>query len=119
MGMRRNIKLIYEPGQSDELHPIYFYTHWGGETMPQKLQNALIRGKERWNDESYLARIIFSELINEEKMDLVGYGIAPYEMDQNYPTIVVNLSRNTVDEIPFTEFIEMDVEHYKEKNEEN
>ena len=119
MGMRRNIKLIYEPGQSDELRPIYFYAHWGGETMPKKLQNALIRGKERWNDESYLARIIFSELINEEKMDLQGYGIAPYEMDENYPTIVVNLPDNTVDEIPFTEFIEMDVEHYNEKNEED
>ena len=123
MGKRRNVKLEYgtntiETNESIHPHAIYFYTHWDALHMPQKLQNALIRGKERWNDESYLARIIFSDLIKGEEMDITGYGIAPYEMDPNYPTIIVNLTNNTVDNIPFDEFIQMDIEHYRENNEE-
>ena len=123
MGMRRNIKLEYgtntiETNESIHPHSIYFYTHWDALNMPQKLQSALIRGKARWNDESYLARIIFSDLIKGEEMDLLGYGIATYEMDQNYPTIAVNLPSNMVDNIPFHKFIEMNVEHYNENIEE-
>lgn len=61
MGNRGNIKVQYQEGQ-----PIYFYTHWSGSTINSIVRKALKRGQDRWEDESYLARIIFSELIKDE-----------------------------------------------------
>ena len=71
----------------------------------EKLKQALIRSKERWHDESYLARIIFSEIIKEDINGLLNYGIAPYEMDMNFQTLVINMDKLTVDNIVFEEFI--------------
>lgn len=109
MGARRNIKLEYrkvdENGVKD--FPIYFYTHWGAEELPETLKNALKRGFERWDDESYLARIIFSEMIKDDVLELTGYGIAPYPIDdKQYPTITVNLEHQTVDDVPFHKYVE-------------
>ena len=84
---------------------IYFYTHWGAEGLEDCLCAALIRGRDRWDDPSYLARIIFSEMIQDEVMGNTGYGIAPYECDPEYPTIVVDLEKRTVNEQSFEEFI--------------
>ncbi len=100
--MRSNIAIKYGDGNK-----IYFYSHWDGADMKEILKNALIRGKERWNDEAYLARIIFSEMIKDNILDLTGYGIAPYEMDKNYETIVVDIKNKTITpkETSFAEFI--------------
>jgi hypothetical protein len=65
----------------------------------------LKRGRERWNDPPYLARIIFSEMIHDDVDGLTGYGIAPYAMDDEFPTIEVDLDNCTVDGVPFAEFI--------------
>ena len=96
MGDRINLKLEYSSGQ-----PIYFYSHWMGDSMPRVLAKALNRGKERWDDDSYLARIIFSELVREDIDGLTGYGIAPYETDPQNPTIVVNLKAHTVNDLSY------------------
>ena len=100
MGARRNIKIIYQEGDR-----IYFYTHWDAEELEDILKNALIRGKDRWDDEGYLARIIFSEMIKEDIEGTTGYGISPYECDPQYETIVVNLNENTVNGKSFEDFI--------------
>ena len=100
MGARRNVKLIYKE------NVIYFYTHWGAEELETDIKNALIRGKNRWDDESYLARIIFSEMIKDEVMGETGFGISPYEIDPDYKTIEINFNENTVDGIPFNEVVE-------------
>lgn len=106
MGMRQNIKIDYQKEQDEKPKSIYFYTHWDGNgPLKKKLKNALIRGKERWFDESYLARIIFSEIIREDIDGLTNYGIAPYETDPEYPTIIIDMEKLTVDDIPFEEFI--------------
>jgi hypothetical protein len=112
MGMRRNIKLVYKElipvfnnFGSHKRSEIYFYTHWGAEGLEDTLRAALIRGKERWDDESYLARIIFSEMVREDVDGTTGYGIAPYERDDEFPTITVDMLKKSVDGVPFETFI--------------
>ena len=103
MGMRRNIELDYGPKRALG-GKIYFYTHWGAEGLEDCLRAALIRGRARWDDPPYLARTIFSEMIQDEVQALTGYGIAPYAMDPEYPTIKVDLRKRTVNGKSFTEF---------------
>ena len=91
MGDRANICMEYETGEK-----IYFYAHWQGSQLPEILQNALKRGKDRWGDESYLARIIFSEMIKDTILEETGYGISPYITDNGHPIIVVNCKRQMV-----------------------
>jgi len=93
MGDRGNIKLNF----GENFSPTYFYTHWEGSELPEILRDALIRGRDRWNDEPYLARIIFSEMIQNEVMSKTGYGISPYMCDNERPILVVNLTEGTVE----------------------
>lgn len=105
MGMRQNIELNYDEGK-----PIYIYSHWsGGEDinnspLAKKLRTALAR-KERYDDHSYLARIIVSEVLKEDIDGETGYGIAPYPIDEEFPTIKVDFSRKTVNDIPYEKWI--------------
>lgn len=55
---------------------VVLYTHWNGTELPAVLRSALKRGRERWTDDSYLARIIFAEMIKEDLMGVRGYGIS-------------------------------------------
>lgn len=106
MGMRQNIRIDYQKEQDEKPKNIFIYSHWDGDgPLKEKLKQALIRGKERWFDESYLARIIFSEIIREDINGLTSYGLAPYEVDHNYPTIIIDMDKLTVDNLPFEEFI--------------
>lgn len=91
MGDRANIKMVYEDD-----NVIFFYTHWSGSELPEILQSALIRGKGRWSDEPYLARIIFSEMIQNEVMSETGYGISPYLCDNEHPIICVSCESQLV-----------------------
>lgn len=101
MGNRGNISLKYKNGEK-----IYFYSHWGGdnESLSTIVRDALIRGKDRWGDESYLARIIFSEMIKEEVEKSTGYGIAPYQIDAG-GFVEIDLGQQTVNNIPFEMFV--------------
>jgi hypothetical protein len=107
MGDRANIKMVYDKGQE-----IYFYTHWDGSVLLYTLKAAMIRGKDRWSDPGYLARIIFSEMIQFSVLEETGYGIAPYVCDNNHPIISVNSHTKTitvegVGEWTFDEFIKL------------
>ena len=100
MGDRGNIVFKYTDGNK-----IYFYSHWGGSDLKETLRQALIRGKERWEDESYLARIVFCEMVKDDIEDLTGYGIAPYEVDNEHPLVTVDTKLQTVNGIPFEDYI--------------
>lgn len=92
MGDRANIELVY----SDDSR-IFLYTHWQGSELPEILRNALIRGRNRWGDDSYLARIIFSEMIKDEVLEETDYGLSPFSAgDAEHDVIVVNLPNQTV-----------------------
>jgi hypothetical protein len=91
MGDRGNIVLDYGKKQR-----IYLYTHWQGARLFQILRAALARGRSRWKDAPYLARIIFSELIRDEVLELTGYGLTPYLTDNEHDVLVVDLVREQV-----------------------
>lgn len=92
MGARAQVKIV----SSDDA-PVYLYTHWGSYNLPQVLASALDRGRGRWTDSEYLARIIFSEMIKDEVMGETGFGIGTSaHFDLDYPPIEVNLSAQTV-----------------------
>jgi hypothetical protein len=59
---------------------IHFYTHWRGYELPLILSDALKRGKSRWNDESYLARVIFCEMVGSDD-SVLGFGISTAYQD--------------------------------------
>ena len=101
MGDRGNIAIKYQEGQK-----IYFYSHWGGSELAQTLKRALEHGRSRWDDESYLARIIFSEMIKDEIDGTTGYGIAPFEIEKGSPLFTVDTKEKTVNDVPFDQFID-------------
>lgn len=109
MGDRRNIELRY----GDSYEPVYLYTHWDGTDLPLVLANALDspEGRGRWDDPSYLARIIFSHMTKDADPE-TGYGIAPYVVDENWPNIIVDLEGKTVDGVSYETYIKYNKEKY-------
>jgi len=101
MGNRGNIKV----GE------VYLYTHWEGSDLKEILKQALIRGKERWDDEAYLTRIIFCEMIKNNVMESTGYGISTYICDNEHPILEVDCNKQEIriqsedKNISFKEFI--------------
>lgn len=95
MGDRANIAIKQEV-KSDEPVYIYFYTHWTGSELPVILQSALKRGRSRWGDDSYLNRIIFSEMIQDSVLDETGYGISTSLGDNGHEIIYVDHEAMTV-----------------------
>lgn len=90
MGDRANIVLR----QRDQ--HIYLYSHWGGSELPETLRQGLIRGQSRWDDETYLGRILFAEMTKGDENGTTGYGIGVYPSDNEYAYLVVNAKDGTV-----------------------
>ncbi len=88
MGNRANVQIKYNEGSD-----IFFYSHWDGTGLNQIVKKALIRGKSRWNNESYLARIIFSEMIKGAILEETGYGISPWECEEGAPKVIVDMKK--------------------------
>lgn len=91
MGDRANVKVV-ETGGGE----IYLYTHWSGTELPEILAEALNRGRGRWTDETYLARIIFSEMVKDDIEGETGFGISTYRTDYEYDDLVVDVNTQTV-----------------------
>ena len=111
MGMRQTVQLTYGDGKV-----VAVYSHWDGDNdcnhspLAQKVRTALER-RERWGDDGYLARIIISEIIRDGLDDEAGYGIYP-DNDRGaseYPTIEVELSKQTVNGMTFEQFIRLGI----------
>ncbi len=90
MGDRANV-VVDVDGQA----PIYLYTHWSGSELPAILQSALARGV-RWNDEAYLTRVIFCEMIKGSERDETGFGISTSAPDNSYAYLRVSPDHQTV-----------------------
>lgn len=93
MGDRGNV-LIREEGGGE----IYFYSHWTGSDLPIVVARALERGRSRWDDESYLSRIIFSQMISDggALADTTGFGISTEVTDGEAQIVVVDMKAQTV-----------------------
>lgn len=92
MGTRSNIRLTYS-----DRNKVVFYQHWDGDTLSDVLKAALKRGKERWDDAPYLARIIFSEMVKDDIEGLTGWGITTEVQEENWFTLDVNLEEQMVE----------------------
>jgi len=88
MGDRGNIKV----------GNVYLYTHWGGSGIKELLKKALKR-KERWNDEAYLTRIIFCEMIEGDVEGETGFGISTHICDNEYNILEVDCEKQEVREV--------------------
>jgi len=101
MGDRGNIRLDYVSADkvSDEVpqRSVWLYTHWSGTELPRTVAKALDRGRSRWGDSPYLARIIFSELIKGDEQGTTGYGIDVACGDGGNQVVIVNLEDETVE----------------------
>ena len=92
MGDRANVEFFNEEGER-----LFFYTHHEGSRLPWVVKRALERGKTRWDDSSYLARIIFCELIRNDVDGLTGFGIDTRAAgDAQWPAIQVNMRGQSV-----------------------
>lgn len=94
MGDRGNIRMKYNEKES-----IYFYTHWNGSYLPEVVQTAL-KKKERWDDEPYLSRIVFCELVDGQEKTNTGFGIYTHICDNEHPIVVIDTQKQ---EVYFTE----------------
>jgi hypothetical protein len=104
MGDRVNVEVL---GYGES---VFLYGHWAGSASPGMVRQALKRGEERWGDPSYLARIIFCEMVRGSEMELTGFGISSSAMG-GARHILVDVDKQTVtideyDAISFKDFIE-------------
>ena len=91
MGDRGNIVVRDSDGKD-----VVFYSHWGGHGLAAVVRRAI--GKRwRWDDDSYLARIIFCELVSGSEDAETGFGISRFLAgDRGHPVVFVNIKEQTV-----------------------
>ena len=89
MGDRANIAI--EQGDGTR---VWLYSHWGGTEMPETLQAAL-RLRERWDDRTYFARIVFQTMLGGNT-GTTGFGISTRLTDNEYPILVVDCDKQTI-----------------------
>lgn len=101
MGDRANVVVRDNwPDEQGEKEAVFLYSHWGGTELPEVLRQALVRGEERWSDGSYLARIIFAEMIKGDPEGSTGFGISTRLTDNEYHLIVVIPSEEAIVLLP-------------------
>lgn len=74
---------------------VYLYTHWGGSNLHRTVKTALLRGSERHNDNQYLARIVFCEMVDDLK-GTTGFGISSCLHDNEHNIIILDCKGKTV-----------------------
>lgn len=90
MGDRSNIVVV----QPDESR-IYLYGHWMG-TDAIRITHDVMATKARWAEHAYLARMLFSKMIEGDFDGETGFGISNTPCDNEYPIIVINPAKQTV-----------------------
>jgi hypothetical protein len=89
MGDRAQVHVHYD---RRDRTPVVLYTHWSGTELPEAVRTALKRGKSRWDDTAYLARIVFCDMVRGDENGETGFGIAshPKDADGDYRVIDLN-----------------------------
>jgi hypothetical protein len=96
MGDRAHVVVVSDDSK------VFLYSHWQGSRLPAIVQRALGR-KLRWNDEAYLARILFCEMLKAEGAPAdeslraeTGFGIASRACEDESRDVVVDVANQTV-----------------------
>jgi hypothetical protein len=91
MGDRANVYVKdFEEGSGT-----YLYSHWGGTELPEVVQTVLAK-RARWDDNPYLARMIFSEMVKDDIDGETGYGISATVGDGDDRVLVVDPNTQTI-----------------------
>ena len=90
MGDRGQVRFINEEGE------VWFYTHWGASDLVADVQAGLRRGRDRWDDSEYLARILFCELVGADTVGVTGYGIGLSRHSDVWQVVTVDAVEQTV-----------------------
>jgi hypothetical protein len=91
MGDRGNVVIRGRYGD------VWLYTHSCGTDLKDIVQKALAR-KQRWDDEAYLARIVFSEMLihADDLSGEYGFGISTHMCDNEHGIIVLDVPNQKV-----------------------
>ena len=94
-------RIVYTIRQDKKLS-LNLYSHWGGSDRFESLANALREAQPRWNDTTYAARIIVSQLIGNDWAEETGYGLwasdEPGMYGGDHPDIIIDLVNKTVED---------------------
>lgn len=75
---------------------MWFYSHWSGDTHADAVRRAL-KFQSRWNDDQYLARIIFDAFVPKKSHgEDTGFGISTSIGDNEHPIVVVDIPKQWV-----------------------
>jgi len=96
MGCRGTIE-VWQNGSAPRSAeaPVVLYTHYGAFDMLDDLKKVLKR-KQRWDDPSYLCRMIFSQMIKDDIEGVTGYGIRTDNVGDAIVEIIVDIDRQEV-----------------------
>lgn len=104
MGDRGNI--VARQAKGTNRNDVWFYTHWSGSEREETVREALSLN-ERWDDPSYLARIIFDKLTGGDA-STTGFGISTTLQDNEHPICVVDIPEQVVRSVPEGSLVEDD-----------
>ncbi len=96
MGDRGNIFFVDREISEHSWGGLYMYSHWAGGEIARIAQRGLARGKSRWGDSQYLARIVFSELVRDDIDGTTGAGLSTQIGDNDHAIVRVNDLDRTV-----------------------
>lgn len=88
MGDRAQVHI--HNGNKDRI--VVLYTHWSGTELPETVKTSLIRGKNRWDDSAYLARMVFCDMVRDDPDGESGYGIAAHPLAVDGESQVISLN---------------------------
>lgn len=98
MGARSNVKITdttnadFDFGQRG----IYIYSHGHGPELPVMVRDALEAGRERWNDSTYLTRILIDQITKDGRDQTTGFGVGLEPGENSFPMVIVDLGKQTV-----------------------
>ena len=112
-------RIVYSIKQDEDLS-VNLYSHWGGYDRFVTLAKALKAAEPRWNDTSYAARIIVSQLIGTDWADETGFGLwASNEQGMyggDHPDITIDLVNKTVNDETGTHSFNSFIEYHSLKD---
>lgn len=103
MGDRCNIAVLPEWGAKAEGPqgvvapvPVVLYGHWSGDSYVEDTRRALAK-RWRWNDDSYLTRIVYDQFVGDQAGTETSFGITAGSLSDNeHPILHVNVRTQRV-----------------------
>jgi hypothetical protein len=113
-------RIVYTIKQDKDLS-VNLYSHWGGYDRFVTLAKALKAAEPRWQDTSYAARIIVSQLIGTDWADETGFGLWASNGDGmdyggDHPDITIDLVNKTVEDETGTHSFNSFIEYHSLKD---